>query len=561
MNLLGKAADHSFWSEVVKNDIHYKKFLNEKLADWDKYCEGKIITELKYSDFKNFFTTGNRSVYESQYFKRRGMLVTSAVLALIYPEEEKYINLLNDIIFAICDEYTWCVPAHHPELDVYDKTFIDLFASETGFSLAEIYTLLGNRLDKIVKDRIKIEIQSRIIDSFMSDRHFWWAERCTNNWAAVCGGSVGCTCMLMCPDLFPKIKERLDAIMERFLSGFKSDGYCLEGTGYWHYGFGFFVTYADMLKTFTDGAENYFERDKVRVIATFLQKMFLSGTSAVSFADGGDVLNYHIGLLHYLKNLYPDDIKVYSPDYSYIRDNCHRTCLTLRAATWLSPEIYDTPVDVASDAEYYADESQWYVRRTKNYGLAAKGGCNAEHHNHNDVGAFIFAKGGKQIITDMGRGAYTKQYFRNETRYDFIETSSLGHSVPFFGKVIQKFGAQFASANTKLENGVFSLDIAGAYGAEEVKSVLRSFSFTDKSVILNDKFVYTGNEKITDRLSLKEKPSLQGDTVIAGELTVKFNPSEADVIFSEVTTSKKMIIYFADFILKDGVNEITLIIE
>ena len=172
MNLLGKAADHSFWSEVVKNDIHYKKFLNEKLADWDKYCEGKIITELKYSDFKQFFTTGNRSVYESQYFKRRGMLVTSAVLALIYPEEEKYINLLNDIIFAICDEYTWCVPAHHPELDVYDKTFIDLFASETGFSLAEIYTLLGNRLDKIVKDRIKIEIQSRIIDSFMSDRHF-----------------------------------------------------------------------------------------------------------------------------------------------------------------------------------------------------------------------------------------------------------------------------------------------------------------------------------------------------------------------------------------------------
>lgn len=557
MNLLGKASDPKFWSEVVRNDEHYKIYLEERLADWEKYCEGKVITELKYSDFKQFWVTGNRSSYESPYFKRRGMLVTSAILSMIYPEEDKYIDYLNDIIFAICDEYTWCVPAHHPDINVYDKTFIDLFASETGFALSEIYTLLGDRLDKIVRDRIKQEIQIRIIDSFMTDRYFWWAERCTNNWAAVCGGSVGCTFMLMRPDLFPKIKDRLDAIIGRFLSGFKSDGYCLEGTGYWHYGFGFFTVYADMLKTFTEGAVDYFKEDKIRVIATFLQKMFLTKTCAVSFADGGEDLRYHIGLLHYLKKLYPDDVKVYSPEYSYIRDNCHRACLTLRAATWLDPEIYDNPTDVQSDAEYYAEESNWYVKRTKNYGFAAKGGNNNEHHNHNDVGTFIFAKDGKQLITDMGRGAYTKQYFRNETRYGFIECSSLGHCVPYFDDdKIQKLGKEFSADSYSFEPGYFAFDMAKAYGDESVKEIKREFRTYDDNVTVTDTFVT--DSAITERLVSLYNPEVSEGLVKILSAEITFDNSLCDVSVKEVVTSKKFTVYLIDFKLKAGVKSFEL---
>ena len=553
MNLLGKAADPKFWSEVVRNDEHYKVYLEERLADWEKYCEGKVITELKYSDFKQFWVTGNRSCYEGPYFKRRGMLVTSAILSLIYPEEQKYIDKLNDIIFAICDEYTWCVSAHHPDLNTYDKTFIALFSAETGFSLSEIYTLLGDRLDKIVRDRIKQEVQTRIIDSFMTDRYFWWAERCTNNWAAVCGGAVGCTFMLMRPDLFPAVQDRIALIMERFLSGFKNDGYCLEGTGYWHYGFGFFTVYADMLKTFTEGAVDYFKEDKIRVIATFLQKMFLTKTCAVSFADGGEDLHYHIGLLHYLKNLYPNDVKVYSPEYSYIRDNCHRTCLSIRAATWLDPDIYDNPTDVQSEAEYYADESKWYVKRTKNYGFAAKGGNNNEHHNHNDVGTFIFAKDGKQLITDMGRGAYTKQYFRNETRYDFIECSSLGHCVPYFdGDKIQKLGKEFTADNYVFEPGYFAFDMAKAYGEESVKEIKREFRTYDDYVTVTDTFVT--DSAVTERLVSLYNPEVSEGLIkiLSGE--VSFDNSLCDVSVSEVVTSKKFTVYLIDFKLKAGVK-------
>lgn len=562
MNLLGIANNPQFWSETVRNGECYKTYVDERLADWEKYCADTTICELSYSIFKRFFVTGERGIYEGPYFRRRGMLATSAVLSLIFPEEEKYINFLQDIIFAICDEYTWSIAAHHPDLNVNNKWHIDLFASETGFALAEIYTLLGDRLDKIIKERIKYEINERIIDSFTNNDTFWWEKRCTNNWAAVCGGSVGCTFMLMRPDLFEELKPRFDAIMEAFLSGFKNDGYCLEGTSYWHYGFGFFVTYADMLKTYTDGKEDYFKREKVRSISTFIQKMFLSEMSSVSFADGDLSLKYHLGTLHYLKKLYPDDVKVFAPEFSYNRDGCFRFCLLIHSAAWLDEEIYKNPETNETSAEYYADESNWYVKRTASYGFAAKAGHNNEHHNHNDVGTFIFAKCGKHILTDMGRGVYSKQYFRPETRYEMIECSSLGHNVPHFGgKVKQCYGKTFAATDVEYKSGEFSMDIAGAYGDESVKSIKRSFITDDGCVKLIDIFDYTGEEKIVERLTTHIKPEISNGNIKLDCADIIFDNDKCAVSVTEIVTSKKVTVYLIDFELSAGTTQFEFIFK
>ena len=98
--------------------------------------------------------------------------------------------------------------------------------------------------------------------------------------------------MLLYPDKVDSaMQERFAKSMECYLSGFTDDGMCLEGCGYWHYGFGFFTVYADMIRKFTDGKTDYFKREKIRTIATFIQKMYLSGKSSVSFADGGRTLS------------------------------------------------------------------------------------------------------------------------------------------------------------------------------------------------------------------------------------------------------------------------------
>lgn len=550
MELLGKAMSPQFW-EQVRSDEMYRHYREELLDLWKKHCE-KPIYALTYSDFRKFKVTGNRSDYQGGYFTRRLAMDASALLALIYPEEEKYPVRLMDEIYAICDEYTWCLPAHQTALEVNNNIHLDLFACETGFALAEIYTLLGDRLEPLIRDRIRVEIDRRVLASYRNTRFGW--EKGRANWTAVCAGSVGCTMMLMHPELMPEFKERLDESMECYLSGFKDDGICEEGFGYWHYGFGFFTTYADMIRTFTGGETDYFTRPKVKEVATFIQKMYLSGKATVSFSDGGRSGSYHLGLLHYLKNEYPDAITIPAPEYSYNADGCGRWCLHLRSATWLKPE-YLTPDKQIPEATYFAANSQWFIKKNSNYGFAAKAGNNNEPHNQNDVGSFIIAKDGRQVFVDLGAGAYTRQYFTASLRFDILECSSRGHSVPIINGTYQHQGGEFAAKDTKFENGVFSSDISAAYPIPELKSLIRSFSFSDNAVILTDKFDYQGDGAIVERFVSLAEPKLEADgRVTVDGVTMTYDPEKYTLEFNTELQNGKNIVYFTDLTLKPGVT-------
>ena len=49
--------------------------------------------------------------------------------------------------------------------------------------------------------------------------------------------------------------------------------------------------------------------------------------------------------------------------------------------------------------------------------MAAKGGCNGEFHNHNDVGTFIIYKNGERFICDSGNKTYNALTF-SDKRYE-----------------------------------------------------------------------------------------------------------------------------------------------
>lgn len=549
MEFLKKAKDKDFWKEVQEKDC-FKRYRDELLETWEKYCEGKTREALKYSDFKLFWTTGDRKTYEAPYFARRIAMTDAALLSLVYPEEEKYIVRLMDEIYTICDEYTWCLPAHQGELEPNNNARIDLFASETGFSLAEIYTLLKDRLDPLIKNRIKAEIERRIFTPFTEVENYGWWESGTNNWTAVCTCSVAGAFMLLAPERAKALLPRFNKAMDSYLSGFKDDGICTEGCGYWHYGFGFFTVYADMLRDFTDGEMDYFKLSKIKTISTFIQKMFLSGNACVSFSDGNRTLAYQIGICHYLKSVYPDDVVVYDPKYSYLFDGNAHFSLHLRAATWFSEEYYASPAPDDYSSEFFASDSEWFIKRTSEYGFAAKGGNNAEPHNNNDVGTFIFAKGGRQLLMDIGAGVYTRQYFGTE-RYTILECSSRGHSVPIIGECLQSFGSEFAAADTKFENGIFSTEISGAYACPELHSLKRSFSFTERCVTLCDEFSYTGEGDIVERIVSLYEPKIKDGAITVEDATIKYDSNVADVKVNFETREGGDVCYFIDFKLKN----------
>ena len=551
MNLIPNATSPEFWQEVREKDA-YAPIREELLEMWDTCCTEPILAQ-KYSDFRLFKYTGNRTTYEATYCVRRKGLCAAGMLALIYPEEEKYLIRLMDTIYAICDEYTWCLPAHNTALETNNNCHLDLFACETALYLAEIDTVFGDRLEGLIRSRIRAELERRVYKPW-SEKIFGW-EKIDTNWNAVCTGCIACSMMLMRPESVEEYLPRIQNNMELYLSGFGDDGVCLEGVSYWHYGFGYFTIFAEYLRRFTEGKIDYFARPKIKAISTFMQNCYMTEGCTVSFADAQTKNKYQLGLFHFLKNEYPDAITVPDRQYSYNTDSRGRWPIFFRSLLWLKEE-YLTPDETAETYTEYFPDAQWMIHRNKRFGFAAKGGYNNEPHNHNDVGSFILAANGRQVLTDMGAGQYTRQYFARDTRYTVVQCSSRGHNLPIVGGEYQKYGSEYKAAYSKYENGIFSTDIAPAYGLDSLKSLIRSFEWTEDAVILRDSFDYEGNGALTERFVTLMPPTVIED----GKLdmygaTLIYDPEKYILSFSKEPRTEDKFAYFTNLTLKDGVKE------
>ncbi len=540
---LAKAKDPAFW-ENVRTSEAYKPLIDELFEIWERDCTGDIPA-CKYSEYIVYNVTGSRSEYEKSYFTRRRAMNASAILALIYPDEEKYLNKLCDVIWAILDEYNWVVPAHIRNFKDNVVAFLDLFAAETGFALSEIDYLLEDRLPQLIRSRITAEIDRRIIAAY-ENQNFGW-EKSLNNWAAVCVGSVGITYIYKHPELFESIRPRVEETLRCFLAGFPEDGICLEGFGYWHYGFGFFTCLADMVLQFSDGKINYFDQPKIREIVKYPQRMYLDGGTTVSFSDSGMSGHWHLGVLHYLKKMFPAEVQIPPREYSYTNDGCARWGLHLRAFLWFDEALESA--DVQPEFTDYAAASQWLIKKTANYSVAAKGGHNAEPHNHNDVGAFIVTKNGQQVLCDPGAGRYCKQYFSGE-RYTFFKACSRGHSVPIIGGQYQKPGRTREGVSS-FEDGVFTVEFSRAYEIEALTNLTRRFDFTDDTVTVSDTFAFAGGGlPIVERFVSRLPAEITDAGVKTGGLTLI---ADADVSITEIEG-----FWCIDYALREGQTEFTL---
>ena len=234
---------------------------------------GEEYKALKISDYMLFIETGDRKTFEREYFRRRN---NCSYISIAYwlTEDEKYKKNLIDLIFYICDEYTWCLPAHadlgnEPDVE-YVVGQIDLFQAETGRLLTDIYVMLSDKLPYYVKNRIEYELRRRIIVPVQTRSYWWQDELCTNNWSAVCAGGTGVAVLHFATDEEKKkILPLLDGAMKTFLKGYRDDGCCLEGYSYWNYGFGYYLIYAMAMLDYSKGEVNMFDNPKVKQIAFY----------------------------------------------------------------------------------------------------------------------------------------------------------------------------------------------------------------------------------------------------------------------------------------------------
>lgn len=496
----------------IRKDGFYKPCMESVKEEFEKLKTEKF-KYMTFSFYMEFFKSGDRTKYD-EMFNNMHFRVKYAFLLYLYYQEKIYLDDICDMIWVMAGLPTWCAPEHiandwNADFSDY-RGHIDLYAAEFGFLLAQIYHFFNEDLPKEIKFVIEKELESRIFTPFES-RNYWWEPK-TNNWSAVCGGSVGMTYMLVYPERFGKIKPRILSAMEAFVSSYGDDGCCTEGLGYWGYGFGYYIYFADMLYRFSGGKEDIRYGEKIVKMAMFATHGFLDMGIGLSFADCGRKCGFgNTGLLCYLTENY-EGFTV--PKISF------ETVDSLNGLIWTKKELVQKTYEVPKGMYFY-DKTGWYINRKGKYSFGAKAGHNDEEHNHNDIGSFIFADKESQILIDIGAMLYDRDNF-NQNRYDekHIQNSSLGHSVPIIDGKAQKEGKEFYGRCMDVEEDKFSLEIHKAYDID-LSPVVRSFELKENGITLTDTFHNFEGHTAIERFVSFIKPEIRNDSVIIGSAVIK----------------------------------------
>ena len=548
--MLDFARDKSFWEKVRTSDefIQHRK----EILELYNSAFGKEKPRAHTAD--EILNENDHGIWRLQF----DHLQSSAILSLIYPENQEYYTSLLNSVWAYLDDYTWAPLGHYTE-QYYGKTpkdfdfgLIDIFAASVSFALAEIKNLFSDRFPRLLIDRISYEIRRRTIEPYMSRKFFW--ESHDNNWTAVCTGAVGSVLMYEDPELFFKYQERLHASMECYLKSYKDDGMCVEGVGYWSFGFGFFASYALLEREITNGAVDWFARPKVKEISKFIGKMFLQKNVMATYSDSGLDSTYNVGLPHLLRHVYGDGVEKLPIEHgTVVKDNTHFN-FALRSFIYYSQE--NNATEMANDVTYSVESSCYFTKRTREYGFTVKGGNNGESHNHIDVGSFILARNNKQIICDIGAGPYLPGYHTNE-RYTFFNPSSYSHNIPMFDGVGEDSIARddvFVSYNRESEHAYF--EFAQAFGMNFLKSAVREFFFQENKITMKDAFVLDCEKEITERfVSIIEPKIVDGVAVIedvALEVKGKIPPKITVKQAKKHLDSAIYNVYLIDYVLPKG---------
>ncbi len=446
---------------------------------------GQKMPELTEELFSEFERNGSRLRYEAVYFGRRKFLSVFGLVCVMKRRAED-IRKLEEVLLEICGEECWALPAHvdrskNPEW----RLTIDLFASETAQALAQLVTLLEEEISEPVAELVKREVKARVLAPFMASRapYSGW-ERSGSNWNAVCCGNIGSAGLFLLKEGAKRraLAERLAyALTNYYLKGFGDDGACEEGLGYWAYGFTYYTLFARQLK------EAYPDMDimagkRLETIACFQQKCYFSGGRTISFSDGNCFEAYPMGLTCSLAYDF-DSVRFPSPEFARRlgQDACWRWTGVYWDWYWAGRLLEAVregrrgmPKSLEECGEVVFGDAQWAFFRGARAGAAAvKGGHNAESHNHNDVGSFLYLADGEAFLDDLGCGEYTKDYF-SDRRYTVFCNRGAGHNIPLIDGCDQCAGREYRAEGFDVpEKGTAVIRFEAAYGQPYLKRLER----------------------------------------------------------------------------------------
>lgn len=434
---------------------------------------------------------GDRVRWEEPAFARQHRLSRAAFAAAV-TLEDRHLDAVADGVWLLCEQSSWCWPAHDDTrrthgsvLATADDPFLDLGAGEVVAQLAWIDHLLAAPLDARypgIRDRIRREARVRVFEPFVRRRDWHWLglDGDVHNWNPWIHGNV----IVAALRLLEPGPERAQVValaiegLARYVDALPADGAIDEGYAYWWNGACRALEALDLLAHATGGAYDVIPATPaLRATVAFPHRMHLGDGWYLNVADGQarpDADQPWHALHRAARLVGDDDARAHAAAHrtpgAPAASELHGLGRMLRAATddaWVGAATARSPLP----REVWLPSVEVMLAREEEGGsaglaVAAKGGHNGEHHNHNDVGSFVVAVDGVPVVVDAGRPTYTAQTFGPD-RYAIWTMQSSWHNVPEVRGVPQREGAAHRASGTTAELGEgasrFATELAAAY--------------------------------------------------------------------------------------------------
>ena len=450
-----KAKD-KYWQKQVplamRNDyIRLGNFYNNK--PWNA---------IPGSMFAEFRTNGNRTRYEAASFGIRKQFVCLVMAEIMQGKGRFLPSIRRGLHYFIEKEPWWGIPAHypkdHPEQDLQP---VDLFNAETAGMLAWTLYMLEDEIDKKEKglsNTVRMEIERRFLEPTLNQPQGWknnannWNTWITSNWLET---------VLICEQDSKKRDAAFKGVQQclrTFMKGYPDDGGCEEGVSYWDCAGASFFESLYFMQFAPKQARlelNDAQKEKVENMGRFITTMYIDDLTFVNFSDAQAKNTPNINILFpygaYLHDEQMMQLAAYvGKKYQYLQKP---TTLFLQSGNYpklgrelmllsMLPQYQQTKAVQPRTEDAYLANSQIMVATNKNWFVAAKGGNNAESHNHNDIGNFIVYHNNQPVVIDLGRDTYTSQSFSSR-RFELMNCRSSYHNVPIINGMEQKDGKKY----------------------------------------------------------------------------------------------------------------------
>jgi len=498
------------------------------LIERAKRMAGKPIPILPASLYREFSINGNRTNYQTPYYERRERLI-ALTFGELCEKNCDYITEIIDLIWAICEETSWVIPAHNVAKDqslltkslpdVFDDgvVAIDLFSATTAATLAWVLYLIGDRIDaevpNIIRERIEFELNRRIVKPYLTYTMRWITEF-VNNWDPWIVSNVLSVTALTVKD--PAVREavvkRSLEFLDIFTETYDDDGGCDEGAGYWVAAGAAWFDALEQLYDMTGGDIDIFGHEFTRRVGEYIMNVNIVGSKYVTFADAHFQLrSFDQGVVYrYGKRVGSEKLKNFTTGYL---DN--ETAITEGNLNFFMYRFVKNLVQYVEPSAGYQppktacyDGMQLGVMRSAHTYTAFKGGHNNESHNHNDVGSFIVYFDEEPWLIDVGVGTYTRDTF-NENRYKIWTMQSSWHNLPEIGGKTQHNGGEYKADKFVFDEEKMTAFVSYAAAYEkgtDVKICTREWTLDGDCLTVKDRIVCDKPGEVCWNFMLRDKP-------------------------------------------------------